>query len=359
MLADMAKTYEMLWDCESCGTKKLLGKTHRHCPSCGSPQDPARRYFPSDAEKVAVEDHVFAGADRICPACQAPASAAAQHCGGCGAPLVAAKEAAKREDQVGQSFAGETVADAKQAEAERKAAATGAKSGKEGKGRTPKAPKNKKRRAIISVSIASAVLLALFFAIGWTKEQQVRVVGHSWSRAIDIESFGPVSDSSWCDSMPGGAYRVSRSREVRSHRQVADGQECSTRRRDNGDGTFSESEQCHTKYKSEPVYDDRCRYTIDRWHHERTVATSGTSPSEPRAWPPVRLARTGTCMGCEREGAHREAYEIKLTEIKKGSEHSCKYPEAKWAGIASGSAWLMDIGVLTSYADCDSLKPAP
>jgi len=33
------KTYEMLWDCRYCGTKKLLGKTHRHCLECGGAKD--------------------------------------------------------------------------------------------------------------------------------------------------------------------------------------------------------------------------------------------------------------------------------------------------------------------------------
>jgi hypothetical protein len=28
-------TYEMFWDCGFCGTTRLLGKTHRHCPGCG------------------------------------------------------------------------------------------------------------------------------------------------------------------------------------------------------------------------------------------------------------------------------------------------------------------------------------
>ena len=45
------KSYEMFWDCEYCGSSKLLGITHRHCPNCGAPQDPEKRYFPPDEEK--------------------------------------------------------------------------------------------------------------------------------------------------------------------------------------------------------------------------------------------------------------------------------------------------------------------
>ena len=63
------KNYEMFWDCEYCGSSKLLGITHRHCPNCGAPQDPEKRYFPPDEEKVALEDHENTGADWHCPSC--------------------------------------------------------------------------------------------------------------------------------------------------------------------------------------------------------------------------------------------------------------------------------------------------
>ena len=53
------KRYEMLWDCPRCETPKLLGLSHRNGPTCGAPQDPTKRYFPKDEDKVAVEDHPF------------------------------------------------------------------------------------------------------------------------------------------------------------------------------------------------------------------------------------------------------------------------------------------------------------
>src|SRR6185295_10750417 len=86
------RVYEMLWDCAYCGTRKLLGKTHRFCPKCGAPQDPEKRYFPTEDEKVAVEDHVYVGADRLCGNCGSAMSAKALHCTQCGAPLEGARE---------------------------------------------------------------------------------------------------------------------------------------------------------------------------------------------------------------------------------------------------------------------------
>ena len=58
--------YEMLWNCGACGSEKLLGVTHRHCPNCGAAQEASRRYFPSDEEKVAVADHRYTGVDHQC-----------------------------------------------------------------------------------------------------------------------------------------------------------------------------------------------------------------------------------------------------------------------------------------------------
>ncbi len=59
--------YEMLWNCPHCRAQKLLGYTHRHCPQCGAPQPKDARYFPSDEDKVLARNHVYVGADRICP----------------------------------------------------------------------------------------------------------------------------------------------------------------------------------------------------------------------------------------------------------------------------------------------------
>src|SRR3954468_1308596 len=92
-MTDDDGVYEMLWECAYCGTRGLLGKTHRFCPRCGAPQDPGRRYFPSDEEKVAVHDHVYVGADRMCRACGSAMSAKAVHCTQCGAPMEGGKEA--------------------------------------------------------------------------------------------------------------------------------------------------------------------------------------------------------------------------------------------------------------------------
>src|SRR5687768_8288081 len=110
--------YEMLWDCKFCGTKKLLGKTHRFCPNCGGQQDPSCRYFPADAEKVAVQDHVYVGADKICPACQSVSAASAEFCGNCGSPLdkaASAQTLGERKAGEGKTFEADNLKERQQA----------------------------------------------------------------------------------------------------------------------------------------------------------------------------------------------------------------------------------------------------
>jgi len=336
--------YEMLWDCRFCGAKKLLGLTHRHCPNCGAEQDANARYFPPDAERVAVQNHVYVGADIVCHYCGNASSRAAHNCGTCGAPLGEGQGVAQRADQVhgaGAAFAGQSVADA-QRERERGAAAL---------------PVPKKRSVLVWLVPLSIVLFAIFGGIAslflWKKQSVFTVSGVTWKRTIVVESYGPVNDSAWCDKLPAGALVQRHHREQRSTKQVPDGEDCQVRKVDKGDGTFHEKRECTPKYKEEPVEDDKCDYRIDRWHSERTEAVSGIDAGNVR-WPPTKLLRTGSCMGCEREGAHNESYSVAFQDAKAES-YACDFPQAKWTTFSVGSQWTGEIRRLVGTLDCDSL----
>jgi ribosomal protein L40E len=330
--------YEMQWDCAFCGTPKLLGKTHRFCPNCGAPQDPAKRYFPADEEKVAVKDHEYVGADKICPACQNPNSASAEFCTQCGSPLDAAKAAQVQADEVrreGEKFG----------------------SGKDKKRQAAVPPPPPKRNWIkwVAGGVGAIALIAIVIVF-WTQELGVELAGHSWQREIRIEDFNARSQSEWCDSMPGDAYNVSRHSEVRSHRQVPDGQECSTRRVDRGDGTYSERQECRTKYRSEPVYDDRCSYQVDRWAYGRSLIAQGKDKNP--AWPALNLSRAGNCRGCEREGGRVETYTLHLQNPKDQKVYDCEVAADAWQNSQPRSRWKLEIGVVDGAARCGSLQPA-
>ena len=347
------RTYQMLWDCPYCGTKKLLGVDHRHCPSCGATQDPELRYFPSDEDKVAVEDHEFTGADCNCGACGTANSAKAAHCVNCGSSLDDAKAVRKRGDKVSAGeFEGETAADAK---ADFQAQKTP----------TPSEPPAGKKRGKLGCAIGCvllAVVLAVvvvLVAVLWKKPTAVEVTGHSWERTIDIEEYRAVSESEWCDDKPSGAYSVSRKNKVRSQKKVEDGEDCVTRKVDKGDGTFTEKKECTPRYREEPVYDEWCSYTVDRWTKDRTASASGSSLADTPAWPSVKLAKTGTCKGCEREGAKQETYTVHFASSSDGKAHECDFGQQQWATYPMGSLWQSKAGVLTGKLDCGALVTAP
>lgn len=329
--------YQMLWDCRYCGTKKLLGLTHRYCPSCGAGQDDDARYFPGDHEKVAVEDHVYVGADKICPACDHPSAATVEFCPQCSAPLSAAAEAKRQEDQI--RAAGEYEFKSR-SELARAAA------------RPRKIPTRLK--VVLGLLAALVVFLLIFFF--WTKDVAVVLEGHSWSRSIAIQDYQPRSKSAWCSSMPGDAYSVSRSREIRSYRQVPDGQECSTVNVDRGDGTYTTRQECRTKYRREPVYDDKCYFTVDRWEFGRAVPAGGLDKRP--FWPEYSLRCSAQRYGCEREGGRSQTYEVLLrSSDEEQNQYRCSMPQNRWQATTLRSRWKLTVRQIGGGADCDSLTP--
>lgn len=330
-MGDKEKTYEMMWDCEYCATKKLLGKTHRHCPECGAVQNPEKRYFPPDNEKIAVEDHRFVGADRHCEACKAPNSAAAKHCTECGAPMNGGAEV-------------KAVVDAQKA-APSPAGGTAATS-------------KKSRLPWIIGGVVMVIIAIVMVLVFWKKEATLKVTGHTWERVILIERFMPLSQDAWCDAMPSDAYNVSRFRDVRSYNQIPDGETCTTRRVDNRDGTFSERQECQTKYRKEPVYDDKCRFTVNRWNENRPVKAEGRSLADAPAWPAVNLpASVAAVLGAERMGRRTEKYTVYFGG-KSGENHTCDFTEPVWRGMGDNSVWKGKVGVVTNVLDCASMIPS-
>jgi hypothetical protein len=320
-----AGTFQMLWDCPACDTPKLLGLDHRYCPSCGSPQDAKARYFPPEGEEIAVDDHVYHGVDWECPGCDTPNAAAAKFCGSCGAPR---------------------DGDAKDVGL---------------KGEPPPAPAaephRRRKKGCLLLGCGGLLLVAIAVAavaIFWKKDLQLEATAHRWERSIEIEKYQAVRASDWCDSMPSKAYSVTRSREVREHRKVPDGETCTTKKVDKGDGTYEKVEECQPKYREEPVHDDKCSYQIDKWKVERTEKASGDGVGTAPHWPELGPLRGGSGLGAEREGTRRETYTVTYTDSD-GGTHSCDYPQQRWQGIGRGSSWEAKAGVMFSNLDCDSL----
>jgi hypothetical protein len=173
---------------------------------------------------------------------------------------------------------------------------------------------------------------------------------------ITVEELRPVEDSAWCDAKPDDAYGVSVREEERSTRRVQDGESCEVERVDQGDGTFREERVCSPVYRNEPVYDDRCYFTVDRWEQSRTVNAAGMNLSTAPVWPETNITRSGTCMGCEREGEREEDYTLVLRAGE--NEYRCEVSLEQWQSAAVESSWKLNISVVTGEPDCGSLEPA-
>ncbi len=321
-------TFEMWWDCPRCGADKLLGKTHRYCPSCGAPQEASARYFPPQHLATEVTDHRFVGADVVCSGCDTPCSAAAAHCPSCGAPM-------GDDDALAA-----TVADRPPPPAV-----------------TPPKPRPRWLVPLLS-AVGGLLALGVFAAVitaFWTTTITVTVAGVQWERAVEVERFQTVSDASWCDSTPSDARGVSSTRKQRSTRSVPDGQTCTTSRSDNGDGTYSTSESCTTNYREEPVYDQWCTYQVDRWRTDHWDRATG-SDQHPR-WPAP--ATTGCAdLGCTRLGQRAATYTLIVT-MPDGKDELCEVEEARWAAVGPGDALTAKQRVVTGGLVCDTVHAGP
>ncbi len=347
-------TYQMLWDCKFCGTTKLLGVTHRHCPNCGAAQDPAWRYFPAEADMVALENHPYVGADKICPACSQPNSAANTYCSECGADLATGQPAPTQATRDLGTGTAETdtkrdvVKDQFVAEMERVQTLEAAK---------PLLFGLKKNHWIIVgiVVLAAACIVAGIFMLTYRQDASGKVAALTWERTVDIESFQSYTEVGWDDSVPGSAYSVSCSRKFRETRRVPDGshQECSDV--DQGDGSFRRECRSVTDYRSEDVYDQWCSYHVDRWSRIRTVKAHGNTAQDPY-WPQYSLALGSGSkqVGQERAGDRHETYIVVIRESD-GGEHRCEIKQSQWAEYPVGTAVDLKLNV-AGGADCDTLK---
>lgn len=307
--------YEMLWDCEYCGTTGLLAKSQRHCANCGGKQNPDKRYFPKEGEEKKIDGHRFEGTDRYCPSCAQPMGATALNCTNCGSALEGAQ----------------TV---KPLAAPQKPA---------------RAPTNWKKILIIVGAIALVIVLVWYFFFR-TKEATMAVTGHTWSRAIAVEEFGEQSDSSWRDRMPSDARFPSCVRRQRSTRQVDTGQEhCDVEKKDNGDGTFEQIKKCKPIYRSEGVDDDWCTYSVLRWREITQIKSTGTDLAP--TWPTQGLppATAASSVGARRQGKKTETLTLQF------GAQSCEVSDAVWRKYTNGQKVKLEVRARSGDIVCSSL----
>lgn len=349
------KTYEMLWDCQFCGTTKNLGKTHRFCPNCGAPQSPDSRYYPSDDEKIAVEDHKFVGVDVTCPACNQLNGAANEFCQQCGSPLTEGAKAKTLEGQAkheGGTFESSGSRDVVQEQFDSEMERIGVKP----KEKAKRGGSNIKVFAVIGVIIAAIV--AIVGVLNMTESATVSAAGHEWERTVSVQEYVRVTKSDWESSRPSwdNVSKGSCQRKQRGTKQVPDGETCKTVRKDQGDGTFRESRQCTTKYRSEPVYENWCSWTGNTWEQSYTRMTSGEGLSPSPYYEDISL----NCDGQKRVGCERATYSGTYDVNFSGNEnrtYTCGFPQNDWENIPIESVWTIEVRKVDANAGlCNTLE---
>lgn len=353
-----AGTYQMLWDCRFCSTEKLLGITHRHCPNCGAAQDPEWRYLPAEEDMVAVADHKFVGADKLCPACEQPNSAASAFCQECGADLSAAESAAVQARRViGEGRAeSDTRRDVVKDQFDAEMVRAGVTSGDKG----PAFLGLRKREWLIfgGIAVAALLIIGIIYAVTYRKSTTATVVELPWERTITIESFERQPGSGWDETVPGDAYSVSCSQRERRKEQVKVDERTECEDVPQGDGTFKRECKNVPVYDEKPVYDDWCTYTVDRWVKDRDEEASGSGFSPAPYWPDYTLASGGAGgYGKERKGGTDETYTV-VVKDSEDERHACDFEDINaWMHYPIGTSVTLDL-YLTGGADCGSLAVA-
>lgn len=310
------------WDCDSCGTKGILGR-ELTCPQCGRRRpEGVRFYLPDDASAVTDEsliERAEAGADWLCEYCGASNLATREVCKQCGAPR-------------GESTAQE-VREYESSEVPR--------SGEQPlpSYQPPPPPPKPFPWAMVIGGVAALLLLgaAVAFFLFRTTETTAEVTGFSWERAIEVEELREVQEEG--SSVPPGG-RLIREKETEVEEQVEVGTETYVCGKiDLGNGMF-EDKECErpiyeTRYRTETTY----VYEIDRWLKDRTESESGTDKT-PR-WPDFDLERD------EREGPRTESYRLHLQDTTKNDKnYTIDLKEDNWKEYETGELVTLKVNAL-------------
>jgi hypothetical protein len=320
-MAKRTRIIEGTWNCSSCG-KKGIPARHKKCPDCNNPRELTGKESEFDfgdvdekgrlkREGVTDEkalDMANAGADWFCAYCGASNRGDQAICKNCRAER--SSDAKALEEEADPGLPPEAA---------------------------PRPPPPKKRSGMVwkvILGVVGAGFCCFSSAVGVAIWRDIphdttgEITSTEWKRTLYQERFTRVTLEDWQDKLRPSPSRMPVNgtgevagvenirgcvRQQRSTRKVADGtqrvcttksrkvacgteEKCRTRNKGNGfkeeiceDVTkyCSESyEDCHneTRYRDEPVYDQKCDYDTYQWKEVTRREASGRDGEPPR-WP--------------------------------------------------------------------------
>lgn len=352
---------ELRWICPHCQNNNPGNE--KSCLGCGAPQpddvvffQPEQQTLITDQKKI---DQAKAGADIHCGFCGTRNSGDAETCIKCGSDLVSGKKreagtviGAYSKETVGPNWVCDNCQNENVA-SHTHCVACGAPKKIELpiSAISPKPPistpskRNWRSCLIPGLILVGLVILAIVIFSIFSKTEDVSgfVSGVEWQRAIEIESFGPVTRSDWREDIsPGIAIGKCEMRYYRTQDQPAPQatEVCGTPYTvDLGNGVAEVVQDC-----SYQIYAEYCQYTVDDWQLTDTLEISGADLSP--YWPDSQLTNN------QRFGDKSEKYLVQFNT----SDGVYKFSVSdinQYLQFLPGSEWLLTINAFNQVSDVE------
>ena len=354
---------ELGWICPNCQNNN--SGNDESCIGCGAPQPDDVVFFQPEQQVLITEQEKIekakSGADIHCGFCGTRNPAESKACSQCGSDLISGKK--REEGAIVGAFSKETVGKnwiCESCQNDNLAAHTHCtKCGAPKRIEipptspipltpTPAVGKRNWRSCLIPGLILIALaILGIFIISLLSKSEDVSgyVSGVEWKRAVQVESFGPVTRSQWRDEIPSaGDVGLCEMRFYRSQDEPAPQatEVCGTPYTvDLGNGMAEVVQDC-----SYQVYAEYCQYTIEDWQVSDTLEATGADLNP--QWPDTNLSNN------QRLGDETQQYTVQFNTSDGVYQYSTTDAN-QYLQFIPGSEWLLTIN---AFNQISSVEPA-
>lgn len=337
------------WTCPNCQTRNP--GPQKTCSGCGSAQPPDVKFEQMQQEQFVTDqaeiEKAKAGADIICPYCQARNPAGTQVCVGCGGSLGEAKP--RESGAVLGALHDKPAAEIACPACGEMSPANTMRCPKCGSPMVkPQETSAEKPGGCSPMMIAIGVgmlVLFIFLIVMLTRTSEVvgTVQSVAWTRAVPIMEMRDVSESDWRQEIPSGArvgtceerpYGLQDSEPVSGRYDKICGTPYTV---DNGSGFGEVKQDCQFQ-----VYREFCQYMIKKWVEVDRVTLQGSDLSP--KWPDVLL------QAGQQEGERLEAYQVNFSADGKNYKYTTSDYNL-FARFNQGSSWTLKVNAFDAVVD--------